>query len=301
MSDSAFKVMLLRTAAPRLKTHGYAYDERLRSDDELYGFGKPLGDDVQAIVQFQRHCDTTNSAFTINLIRTKTSEVEPRVYGGYAGSRGARLSSVLWFVYNLRLYPQPDQWWDGSEAGFDDALDQFERFGLAWIEDPQSPKPWEMPVHRGQEFADSVREIVGPELERSGYRPAVKPLAGNVPYPYFVKSTPDGMYAFVEMQSAYSLDPNEFTFDVRLQRKTSNDPFDFGGRYPQWRMASLGQLARRARHVDAMGDVPFEEAKSLLWHYADRNELIDQLRDALDKIKRIGITWLEGRDTIVDR
>ncbi len=301
VSDSAFKVTLLRTGVPRLKTHGYAYDERLRRGDELYGFGKPLGEDVQAIVQFQRHCDAANGAFTINLTRTKTSEVEPRVYGGYAGSRGARLSSVLWFVYNLRLYPQPDQWWDGSESGFDDALDQFERFGLTWIEDPQSPKPWEMPVHRGQEFADSVREIVGLELERSGYRPAVKLLAGHVPYLYFVKSAPDGTYAFVEMQPAYSLDSNEFTFDVRLQRKASGDPFDFGGRYQQWRMASLGQLAWRARHVDAMGDVPLEEAKSLLWHYADQHELIDQLRDALDKIKQIGITWLEGSDTIVNR
>jgi hypothetical protein len=294
----AFEAVLLRVATPRLAACGYAYAEDLCSRDEVYGFGKPLGDDVQAIVQFQRHCDAASGMFTINLIRARMSEIGPHVYGGYAGSRGARLGSVLWFVYNLRLYPQPDHWWTGSEAGFNDALNQFERFGLAWIEDPQSPKPWEMPTHRGQEFAEAVRDIVGPELERSGYRSAVQPLAGNVPYPYFVKLIPYDTYAFVELQSAYSLDLTEFAFDVRLQRKASGDPFDFGGRYQRWRTASLGQLAWRARHVAAVGDVPFEEAKSLMWHYADRSELIDQLRDALDQIKQIGLTWLEGSDTI---
>jgi hypothetical protein len=31
----------------------------------------------------------------------------------------------------------------------------------------------------------------------------------------------------------------------------------------------------------------------MLWQYADRAELHDRLRDALDKVKRYAIPWLE--------
>jgi hypothetical protein len=294
MNESGFEERLMQGAAPRLKAMGYEYDDRLREGEELFGFRKPLGDDVHAIVQFQRHYHATNAEFTINLIRAKTHEIQPRVYGGYASSRGARLSNMLWFVHNLRLYPQPDHWW----TDLNDALDQLERYGLAWIEDPQAKKPWEMPTHRGQEFAEAVRQVIGPVLERSGYRSELRRLMGDIPYPYFVKDLPDGMYAFVEFQTAYGLDPEHFTFDVRLQRKPTIDPFDFAGGYRDWRNASLGQLAWRARHAESIDNVPFEEVKSVLWQYDDRAELIDQLRDALDKITQIGLPWLEGESVL---
>jgi hypothetical protein len=83
-----------------------------------------------------------------------------------------------------------------------------------------------------------------------------------------------------------------------LQRKPTIDPFDFAGSYRDWRSASLGQLAWRARHAQLVENVPFEEVKSVMWHYADRTELIDRLRDALDKIKQIGLPWLEGESVL---
>ena len=86
-----------RTSGVRLAKFGYAPDARL-SEGELSGLSKPLGDDVHAIVQFQRR----GVEWTINLLRVKSAELEPHVYGGYAGALGARLSDVLWFVANVR-------------------------------------------------------------------------------------------------------------------------------------------------------------------------------------------------------
>lgn len=293
-TSSLFEESLLRVAAPRLKAPGYEYDDRLREGEELFGFRKPLGDDVHAIVQFQRHYHAASGEFTINLIRAKTHEIQPHVYGGYTGSGGARLSNMLWFVHGLRLYPQPDHWWND----LNEALDLLERYGLAWIEDPQAKKPWEMPAHRSQEFAETVRQVIGPAIARSGYRSELRHLMGDIPYPYFVRDLPDGTYAFVEFQSAYGLDPEHFMFDVRLQRKPTIDPFDFAGSYQDWRSASLGQLAWRARHAPSIENVPLEEVRSVMWHYADRTELIDRLRDTLDKIKQIGRPWLEGKSVL---
>jgi hypothetical protein len=294
MNKSSFEERLMIGAALRLKALGYEYDDHLREGEELFGFHKPLGDDVYAIVQFQRHYQAVSDEFTINLIRTKTPELQPRIYGGYAGSCGARLSNVLWFVHSLRLYPQPDHWWND----LDEALDLLERYGLAWIEDPLAKKPWEMPAHRGQEFAETVRQVIGPAIARSGYRSELRHLMGGIPYPYFVKDQSDSTYAFVEFQVAYGLDPEHFMFDVRLQRKPTIDPFDFAGSYRDWRSASLGQLAWRARHAQLVENVPLEEVKLVMWHYADRAELIDRLRDALDEIKQIGLPWLEGESVL---
>ncbi len=58
---------------------------------------------------------------------------------------------------------------------------------------------------------------------------------------------PDGTFALIELQAIYSLDPGEFNFDVRLQRRADGDPLDFDGDYGQWRSVSLAQLVWQAR------------------------------------------------------
>jgi hypothetical protein len=320
---------LQRLAAPRLSECGYEYDDRLRAGDELFGFRKPLGGDLHAIVQFQRRDVTTQPSlrgtkqspsvgpeiasqtalamtqaeqlrrgdeFTINLLRVKSAAIEPHVYGGYSGSLGARLSHVLWFVEDVRAEgSRPDCWWtlDDLEA----VLDALLRYGLPWLENPQASKPWEMPAQRWPEFAAAVTAIIAPELAAHGYRAAAQSLAGSFPYPYFVKplSAARGEYALIEFQSIYSLDPAQFTFDVRLQRKATEDPLDFSGLYDEWsaRAASLGQLVWRARAQPANEAWSVDAVKSLLWHYADRAELDDRLREVLAAIKQIALPWLE--------
>ena len=273
-------------AVTRLAQRGYGYDARL-CDADIVGFAKALGDDVQAMVQFQQR----DGEWTIDLRRVRATELVPQVYGGYSGALGARLGHVLWFVANVRDGGQPERGWTPDEI--EAAVDLLIAHGLPWLEDPQAAKPWEMPALRWPEFVEAVMSIAGPALLAQGYRAASQTLAGNFPYPYFVKPLPDGEYALIEFQVCYSLDPERFLFDVRLQRKTNDNPLDFGGAYEEWRAVSLGQLVWRRRWPD---DEAWSVAavKSLLWQYADRAELADRLREVLAHVTHIARPWLEG-------
>jgi len=273
--------------ASRLAEFGYEFDARLCDDDEILGFAKPLGNDVQAIVQFQRR----GAEWTINLLRVKSTELGAHVYGGYAGALGARLGHVLWFVANVCDGGQPDRWWTSDELAA--ATELLIEYGLPWLEDPHAAKPWEMPAQRWSEFAATVMDIAGPELLAQGYRVATQSLAGSFPYPYFVKQLPDGQFALIEFQSTYSLDPAQFSFDVRLQLKPTDNPLDFGGAYGEWRAVSLGQLVWRTRWSDAEA-WSVAAVRSLLWQYADRAELADRLREVLGGMSHIARPWLEG-------
>jgi hypothetical protein len=285
ISESASQ-RIFDVVVTRLAQHGYGYDVRLCNDDVL-GFAKALGDDVHAIVQFQRR----GAEWTINLLRVKSAEVGAHVYDGYAGALGARLGHVLWFVANVREGGNPDRWWSPDEI--EAALDLLIEHGLPWLEDPRAAKPWEMPAQRWSEFATAVMHIAGPELLAQGYRAATQTLAGRFPYPYFVKPLAGGEFALIEFQSTYSLDPTQFAFDVRLQRKQTDNPLDFGGAYGEWRAASLGQLVwRMCCAADEAWSV--DAVKSLLWQYADQAELADRLREVLRHVPQIARPWLEG-------
>ncbi len=293
-----FEKTLLEAAAPRLERLGYDYDAQLRLGNELFGFRKELGEDVHAIIQFSYRCDTARNEFTINLISARSHEFHPRVHGGYPGARGARLSYVLWFVHHLRDYAVPDYWWAVWDdmylpAAIEEALGYLERYGVPWLEAPQAEKPWEMPVHHVGEFVEAVQAIIVPEMARLGYRPERQALANDLPYLYFSRTLPDGSCGLIEMQSIYSLDPNEFNFDVRLQRKPDKNPLSFSGAYREWRSASLAQLVWHAQGSPALHAVTVGDLKNLFWHYADRTSLEAQLRDALAQIKQIGLPWLE--------
>jgi hypothetical protein len=292
-----FEQVLQRVAAPRLELQGYPYNDQLRLAGELFGFSKLLADGVHGIAQFQRHTDVNQADFTVNLLRVKADELVPRVYGGYATSRGARLSHVMWFVNKVHTYPEVDHWWQARtaaelESALYDAVDQLERYGLPWLEDPHGAKPWEMPIYRGREFVEAVETQVVPALQLDGFDFKTQLLPGGVPYPYFVKLLSPGEFALAEFQSVYSLDPGHFLFDVRLQRKSTPDPLDFGGHYREWRSVSLAQLVWRHTQPDSE-ELTIDTIKSMLWQYADRHELAVQLGDALEKFTRIGFPWLD--------
>ena len=293
-----FEEALLETVAPRLRAPGYEYDPALREEDMLFGLRKQLGDEVQSVIQFQ--LTRTGDAFTVNLIRARSRDIQPRLYGGYDGALGGRLSHVVWFVHQLRIYSQPEHWWAAGsaaelEASLVDAVDQLKRYGLPWLEDPQARKPWEMPIHQGAEFRSALQRCVAPELDRLGYRSETQPLAWDYPYPYFVKPLAEDGLAFIEFRQIYSLDPDRFEFDVRLQRKWSRDPLDLAGSQGAGQCASLGQLLGQLQEAQAAAHHPIAAAKSLTWYYRNRSELEAQLLAALEQVKRHGIVWLEDR------
>ena len=295
---SDFETALLNIIAPRLRPLGYEYDGRLRVQDELFGFRKLLDNDVQAVIQFQRRGNAKADDFTVNLIRARTSEIQPRLYDDKAGVRAARLSYVLWYVYGLRDYAASDFWWTASdavqrEAALLDTAVRIERYGVPWLEGSQASKPWEMPAQRADEFAQAVQVVLAPEMARLGYHLERQSLSGNLSYYYFSRAMPDGTFALIELQSIYSLEPSEFNFDVRLQRRGDSDPLNFNGDYAHWRSMSLALLAWRARGGAPLEQLSVSEVKTLFWHYRDRAELDAQLADALEQIRRIGCVWVE--------
>lgn len=290
--SSGFEAALLKIIAPRLQPLGYAYDARRRLGHELSGFTKPLADNAQAVIQFQRQDRSAPDRFTVNLICARSVALSA------ARTRAARLGYVLWYVHDLRVYPAPDFWWTAAdaaqrEAALIDAADQIERYGVPWVEDPAAPRPWEMPVHRTGEFCAAVRAVLGPALEDLGYRMAQQSLPGDLPYCYFVKRRPDGSFALIEPQAIYSLSPGEFNFDVRLQRRADGDPLAFNGNYGHGRSISLAQLVWQTRDGAPLDRLSIGEVQSLFWHYRDRAELDAQLREALDQIAHIGRAWVE--------
>jgi hypothetical protein len=292
-----FEAALLHIVAPRLLSLGYAYAAALRVDDEVFCFRKLLGEDTQVVIQFQRQADPAFDRFTVNVQRIPVDETHPRSYGD-AQTRAARLGYVLWYVYNLREYPMSDYWWTASDSAqrettLHDVVEKIVQYGVPWAEMADAPRPWEMPLSRADEFGEAVAAVLAREMEQLGYRSQRQSLTGDVPYCYFSKALPDGTYALIELQAIYSLDPDEFNFDVRLQRRADDDPLGFDGNYAHWRSISLAQLAWQSRGGAPLDEVSVSEVKSLFWHYRDRAELDAQLLDALAEIKHIGGAWVE--------
>jgi len=296
LSDE-FEAALLYFVAPRLQLSGYAYEPARREDDELFGFRKTLENDLQVVIQFQRQADPAIDRFTVNVLRLQADETQPRSYGG-AQVRAARLSYVLWFVYGLRDYAASDYWWTAAdsaqrEAALLDVAMKIERYGIPWIEAVDAPRPWEMPVSRADEFGEAVQAVMAREMEQLGYRLERQSLAGDLPYCYFSKTLSDGIYALIELQAIYSLDPEEFNFDVRMQQRAEGDPLAFDGNYGHWRSISLAQLAWETRGGAPLDRLSVSDVKTLFWHYRNRAELDAQLIDALRQIKQIGCAWVE--------
>jgi hypothetical protein len=293
-----FERLLLNHVAPHLQPLGYAYDAQLRLGDELFGFRKGLGADIHAIVQFRYREDAGRHDFTVNLFTAKSDEIRARLYDGYPGARGARLSYVMWFVHGLRDYAVPDYWWAALDeaylpAALEEATGHIVRYGIPWLESAEATRPWEMPQSRLAEFGEAIEQVMTQEMAQAGYRLQRQSLAGDLPYYYFSKALADGTYALIEMQAIYSLDPSEFHFDVRLQRRADGDPLAFGGNYAHWRSVSLTQLVWQTQGGAPFDQLSVSEVKTLFWHYRDRAELDTQLQEALAQIKQIGCAWVE--------
>ncbi len=290
---SDFEAALLRYVAPRLQPLGYEYLAPPRRDTDVFDFRKALINGPQAFIQFQRQDDPDSDRFTVNLLCAPAT-----VSGRVRFERAARLGYVLWYVYGVRDYAVSDYWWTAPsetqlQAALADAVEKILQYGLPWVEDAAAPKPWEMPVSRAAEFGAAVHTMLTPTLERVGYRSGFQALGGELPYCYFSKTLADGTFALIEVQPIYSLDPEEFYFDVRLQRRDDDDPLGFDGNYGHWRSMSLAQLAWQQRGAPQLDRLAVSDAKGLFWRYRNQAELHAQLRDVLDQLTRIGCAWVE--------
>lgn len=284
-----FKEALLNFAAPRLRAAGYEYDDALRDRDLMYGFRKHLGDDIYAIIFFERHQyeeRPVGHGFTVSLVRCKTTNPAQWYRGSYEGFLNWRLPAVLWFIYGLRIYPYSDHWWTPAKeeeikAQFADALDKLEGYGIPWLEDPKSRIP-EMPEARLAEFREALSKIVFPEVQQFGYQ-----AVDCEDYPFcFGRKVFDDLTAFIVFVLGGS--PPDFErlmFDVRLFRNRGNEPrYDLYQGYEGALYQSLGGLLWIKRGLQV----------GHFWEYSGQEELEKQLKDVVEKIKGYAIPWLEA-------
>jgi hypothetical protein len=287
-----FKQGLLEFAGPRLRAVGYEYDDALRDRDLTYGFRKPLGGDVHALILFQRQQYEERPrglGFTINLIRCKTSDPAQWHLGGYEGFLNQRLSAVLWLVYGLRIYSNIDHWWipvreEEIETQFADALDKLEKYGIPWLKDPKSKIPG-IPDARLAEFREALSKIVSPILQQFGYR-----AMDSKEHPFcFGRKVFDDLTAFIIFRLSGSPPGFErLVFYIDLFRNRGSEPrYDFGQGYEGVLSLSLGGLLWKKAGL-RIGPYRYVD-----WEYSSREELENQLEDAAEKIKDYAIPCLE--------
>jgi len=286
-----FKEALSKFAAPRLRAAGYEYDDALRDRDLMYGFRKPLGDDVHAIIFFQRQQyeeRPVGHGFTVNLVRCKTPNPAQWHRGGYEGFLNERLPAVLWFVHGLRIYPYSDHWWTPAkeeeiEAQLADALDKLERYGIPWLEDPKSRIPG-MPEVRLAEFREALLKIASPELQQFGYR-----AIDCEDYPFcFGREVFDLTAFIVFVLGGNPPDFERLVFHVMLFRNKGSEPScDIYQGYEGALYQSLGVLLWKRAGL-RIGPYRYID-----WEYSSQKELERQLKDAVEKIKDYAIPWLE--------
>lgn len=153
-------------------------------------------------------------------------------------------------------------------------------------------------------FREALLDTVLPELELSGYEAREDPRE-KILHPYLAKSLEDGMNAFVVFVQGErrmiqhwerSDSHHSFFFEVRLFRKNRESPLDdiidyTGESHVDWLDTTLSKLLW---HTYGLCDY---QSESVQWEYSSREELEEQLRDAVDKIKQYGIPWLEDPES----
>lgn len=289
-----FKKALLDFVAPRLRAIGYEYDDALRDRELVYGFWKHLGDDIHALILFERQQyeeRPVGHGFTISLVRCKTTDLAQWHRSGYdyEGFLDWRLPIVLSLVYGLgSAHSYDDHWWipakeEEIEAQFADALDKLERYGIPWLEDPKSKIPG-IPDTRLTEFREALLRIVSPELQQSGYR--AMDCEAN-PF-YFGRKVSDDLTAFIVFELGGDPGYGRLVFNVLLSRNRGSEP-----RYGLYQ-GCAGAL------YESLGVLLWKKAglrigpyRYVSWEYSRQEELEEQLKDAIEKIKDYAIPWLE--------
>jgi hypothetical protein len=225
-----FAEALLKFAAPRLKAAGYEYRDALQDRSALYGFCKNLKGDIQALIFFQRHQYNESPVgyeFTVNLVRCQTKDLTHWERGRYEGFLNNRLPWVLWFIYELRIYPSSDHWWTCANESqvrdeLVDAVDKIEWYGIPWLEDLNSRVP-DIPDALIAQFREMLLKIVVPSLSELGYQEIQ--CKGKSRF-CFGKQVLGDLCTFVAFELRGS--PPRFanlTFDVLLLRRWSSQPW----------------------------------------------------------------------------
>lgn len=288
---TSFKQALEITISPRLAVLGYELDESLQDRDLMFAYSKQLGNSRQAVIQFQREQHEERaygSGFTVNLIRNNLED--PRPGKSHEVELWSRLGEILWFVYDLRVYPSSDKWWvptktESFEENLVDALNQLETYGIPWLEDLGSTSLGEIPLHHREELIAAQENAVKQRFEQLGYRFLHRE---NSIGSYYVKELANGMYAFVEFWQIYNMQTEEFGFDVICKRKHGANPDELSGQDLDGTLALI---------LNIVFDLPSAPSPITIWRYRTREELEEKMREVMEDVEQYAIPWLEDPDS----
>jgi hypothetical protein len=288
---TSFKQALEKIVSPRLAVLGYELDDSLQDRNLMFAYSKQLGNSRQAVIQFQREQHEERaygSGFTVNLIRNNLED--PRPGRSHEVELWSRIGEILWFVYDLRLYPSQDKWWvptktESFEDVLIDAVDQLEAYGIPWLEDPESTPLGEIPLIFREEFIAAQENAITGRFEQLGYGFLHRE---NSVGSYYVKELPNGIYAFVEFRQIYDLRTEELGFDVICKRKHGANPDELSG---QDLYGTLGLI------LNFVFDLQSDVSPIITWRYRTQDELEKKLIEVMEDVEQYVIPWLEDPES----
>jgi hypothetical protein len=286
-----FRQTLEKIVSPRLTVLGYELDDTLQDRDIMFAYCKQLGNSRQAVIQFQRQQHEERaygSGFTVNLLRNNMED--PRPGRSHEVELWSRLGEILWFVYDLRVYPSYDQWWvptktESLDEILVDAVDQLETYGIPWLEDPGSTSLGEIPLHHRKEFIAAQDNAITQRFEQLGYRFLPREFSVSS---YYVKELANGMYAFIEFWQIYNMQTEELGFDVVCKRKQGTNPDDMSGQDLYGTLELIMNL---------VFDHPSDPSPITPRRYRNKEELEEKLREVMGDVEAYAIPWLEDPES----
>ena len=283
--------------APRLEKLGYQYSDVLRDRDLRYGFYKPLGQNIYAIIFFRRgqyEERPDEYRFAVELTRRKATNLDQWYPGNYEGGVQEQLTHVVRYFYGIED-TAPQHWWhpiDEEELNTTliDIGEQLEKYGTPWLEDPESKGLLDISKTEEIEFQEALYKIVAPELEAMGYKLIVEHDIDFLPS-CFSKKLWNNLTAYIIFGfRKHPGHPKRFA-GVHLCRTASSDPFDPNWvYYDTWLQIELGQLLWLLRNlpIDKPGRPQERE-----WQFQNMAELETVLNELVNLLRTYGIPWLE--------
>jgi hypothetical protein len=269
-----------RVVAPSLAEQGYLYDPSNSEEPVLLKFQKSLAADVISAIEFQRHTyeeETEGFDFRVNLHRSNLKDPS------YEGSLSGQLFQVLRYVYQLEDAGDDNHWFvvhepTDFEVKLNEALDYLQRYGIPWLEDPDSRGFTHIPRQLRVKFHDNLSRIGLPRLAELGYEFEARQ---NLYVFHFHKRLANERHAHIRVQLLAKMSLVGSGFYIWLLRNGSSDPLDDN---TQDLYCDLGGVVMRRRE---------KPSDFLEWTFDDSEEMVIGLNNAVNMIVEVGIPWLE--------
>lgn len=135
-----FKEKLITIAGQALNAAGYTLEENpVQHQRGLIRFSKALGENVYGFIEWQLLAFAHSPVDRFQIILLRNEGRDPRAISDYPHRAERYLSWVIWHVFEARILPSDDAWWDfRDEVELGHALANAGRalfgYGVPWLE-----------------------------------------------------------------------------------------------------------------------------------------------------------------------